>query len=160
MTCTEDRGGAIIDMDTTTRDLGDVRGYLACEHFNGTTDQRPSYPSQIHFWILARNLFGCSLNRGQFQVRVAPIVNDDSGVLVSKSIFAGLSFPAIYLLTCSIIIIALPVFGIVVQAKNQFPTLAKKLSVAIMLPLTLLTVWWAGNSMFRYLGELLWSYHD
>ena len=25
MTCTEDRGGAIIDMDTTMRDLGDVR---------------------------------------------------------------------------------------------------------------------------------------
>ena len=27
MTCTEDRGGAIIDMDTTMRDLGDVRRY-------------------------------------------------------------------------------------------------------------------------------------
>ena len=94
------------------------------------------------------------------RLSLSTLVNDDSGVLVSKSIFAGLSFPAIYLLTCSIIIIALPVFGIVVQAKNQFPTLAKKLSVAIMLPLTLLTVWWAGNSMFRYLGELLWSYHD
>ena len=113
---------AHLQMETTLAVLGDDRRYLAYEHFNGTTDQRPSCPGQIHFWILARNLFGCSLNRGQFQVRVAPIVNDDSGVLVSKSIFAGLSFPAIYLLTCSIIIIALPVFGIVVQAKNQFPT--------------------------------------
>ena len=27
MTCTEERGGAIMDIDTTTRDLGDVRRY-------------------------------------------------------------------------------------------------------------------------------------
>jgi hypothetical protein len=27
MTCTEDRDGAIIDMDTTMRDLGDVHRY-------------------------------------------------------------------------------------------------------------------------------------
>ena len=29
MTCTEDRDGAIIDVDTTMRDLGDVRRYPA-----------------------------------------------------------------------------------------------------------------------------------
>ena len=67
---------AHLQMETTLAVLGDDRRYLAYEHFNGTTDQRPSCPGQIHFWILARNLFGCSLNRGQFQVRVAPIVID------------------------------------------------------------------------------------
>lgn len=85
--------------------------------------------------------------------------DNQDGTLVSKPVFAGLSVPAIYVLVCGLACLA-PVIGIILQMKPRFPMLARKLSIVLMASLTLLAVWWAGESTYRYLGELLWMYHD
>ena len=49
MTCTEDRDGAIIDMDATMRDLGDVHRYPARRILN--------WAFAYNFWPLTANPF-------------------------------------------------------------------------------------------------------